>query len=123
MPRITLPHNGWTERPYQEALWDHLCAGGKRAIAVWHRRAGKDDIALHYAAIAMHKRVGNVLALPPRVRDKAAKPSGLQSTRAPASAASMKRFPPELRESDARQRDVYPVQERLHLADHRERPL
>ena len=59
MPRIQLPHNGWTERPYQERLWDHLCGGGKRAIAVWHRRAGKDDIALHYAAIAMHTRVGN----------------------------------------------------------------
>ena len=59
MPRIQLPNNGWIERPYQEKLWDHLCAGGKRAIAVWHRRAGKDDIALHYAAIAMHKRIGN----------------------------------------------------------------
>ena len=59
MSRITLPHNGWIERPYQEALWDHLCGGGKRAIAVWHRRSGKDEIALHYAAVAAHMRVGN----------------------------------------------------------------
>ena len=59
MPRITLPHNGWHERDYQIPLWEHLQAGGKRAIAIWHRRAGKDDIALHYAAIAMHMRVGS----------------------------------------------------------------
>ena len=60
MPRISLPHNGWVERPYQEKLWDYLQAGGKRAIAVWHRRAGKDDVALHHAACSMHKRIGNV---------------------------------------------------------------
>ena len=47
------------ERPYQENLWEFLRGGGKRAIAVWHRRAGKDDIALHHTAIAMHTRVGN----------------------------------------------------------------
>jgi len=60
MPTVILPHSGWTERSYQEALWDYLRDGGKRAIAVWHRRAGKDDVALHAAAIAMHRRVGNV---------------------------------------------------------------
>jgi len=58
--RVQLPSNGWVERPYQEPLWDYMMAGGKRAMAVWHRRAGKDDLALHYAAIAMHTRVGNV---------------------------------------------------------------
>ena len=58
--KITLPHNGWDARPYQQALWEYLLQDGKRALAVWHRRAGKDDIALHYAAIAMHKRVGNI---------------------------------------------------------------
>jgi len=26
--------------------------GGKRGVAVWHRRAGKDDLCLHYAATA-----------------------------------------------------------------------
>jgi hypothetical protein len=60
MPVLELPYNGWHERPYQEALWDHLMGGGKRAYAVWHRRAGKDDVALHFAACAMHERIGNV---------------------------------------------------------------
>lgn len=58
--RVRLPYNGWTERPYQEKLWDYLCAGGKRALAIWARRSGKDEVALHYSAIAMHKRVCNV---------------------------------------------------------------
>ena len=60
MPKIQLPYNDWIERNYQESLWDYLMNDGKRAIAVWHRRSGKDEVALHYAAIAMHKRVGNV---------------------------------------------------------------
>lgn len=55
-----LPASDWCERPYQEPLWDYLMGGGKRAIAVWHRRAGKDDVALHYAACLMHERAGNV---------------------------------------------------------------
>jgi len=59
MTRIQLPYNKWHERPYQEALWDYLMAGGKRAYAVWHRRAGKDDIALHWSACLMHERIGN----------------------------------------------------------------
>lgn len=59
MPRITLPASDWTERPYQEPLWDFLMRDGKRAMAVWHRRAGKDDIGLHYTAVAAHKRIGN----------------------------------------------------------------
>lgn len=60
MPRVQLPYNSWTERPYQERLWDFLCGGGRRAFACWHRRSGKDDVALHFAAIAAHKRVGNI---------------------------------------------------------------
>jgi phage terminase large subunit len=60
MPDVDLPHNGWEEREYQQPLWDYLADGGKRAYAVWHRRAGKDDIALHYCAMEMHKRIGNV---------------------------------------------------------------
>lgn len=32
--------------------------GGKRAIAIWPRRHGKDDLALHYTACAAHERTG-----------------------------------------------------------------
>lgn len=32
--------------------------GGKRAIAIWPRRHGKDDAALHFTACAAHERVG-----------------------------------------------------------------
>jgi hypothetical protein len=56
---ITLPANGWTPRPHQIELWKYLQAGGKRAMAVWHRRAGKDEICLHHAAVQAHQRIGN----------------------------------------------------------------
>ncbi|HEX3412868.1 MAG TPA: hypothetical protein VHT00_14205 [Stellaceae bacterium] len=56
---VKLPHNGWLPRPHQMALWQHLQAGGKRAMAVWHRRAGKDEICLHHAACAALTRPGN----------------------------------------------------------------
>lgn len=56
---ITLPHNNWRPRPHQMQLWSYLRNGGKRALAVWHRRAGKDEICLHHAAVAAAERVGN----------------------------------------------------------------
>jgi phage terminase large subunit len=40
-------------------LWQHLQAGGNRAMAVWHRRAGKDEICSHHAACSAMKRTGN----------------------------------------------------------------
>jgi phage terminase large subunit len=55
---ITLP-NHWRPRCYQRRLWNYLEGGGKRAVAVWHRRAGKDDVCLHWAACAAMQRVGN----------------------------------------------------------------
>ena len=39
--------------------------GGKRASLAWHRRAGKDDLCLHFAAVACHERVGGVWHLLP----------------------------------------------------------
>jgi phage terminase large subunit len=54
--RISLP-NGWEPRPYQRPLWNYLERGGKRAIGVWHRRAGKDDVLLHRTAVAAFERV------------------------------------------------------------------
>jgi len=54
---IQLP-NKWLPRPYQCDLWSYLQSGGKRAVAVCHRRWGKDDLALHWTAVAAHQRVG-----------------------------------------------------------------
>jgi len=56
---ISLPHGGWLPRPHQMKLWTHLQSGGRRAMAVWHRRAGKDEICLHHAAKAAFERPGN----------------------------------------------------------------
>jgi hypothetical protein len=53
--QIELPHN-WEQREYQKPLWRYLEGGGKRAVAVWHRRAGKDDVCLRWASIAVMKR-------------------------------------------------------------------
>ena len=58
MPTVTLPNN-WLPRPYQMDLWRYLENGGKRALAVCHRRWGKDDVALHWAAVAAHQRVAS----------------------------------------------------------------
>jgi hypothetical protein len=56
---VTLPNPKWRPRPHQENLWRFLEQGGKRAMAVWHRRAGKDEICLHHAAASMGRRPGN----------------------------------------------------------------
>lgn len=55
---MDLPHN-WHTRDYQDRLWHYLAGGGKRAAAVWHRRSGKDDVALHWSATAAFERIGN----------------------------------------------------------------
>jgi phage terminase large subunit len=55
--QLELPHL-WKPRAYQEPLWRYMHGGGKRAIAIWPRRHGKDDLALHYTACAAHERVG-----------------------------------------------------------------
>lgn len=55
MPTVELP-NGWAPRSYQRPFWDYLENGGKRAIGIWHRRAGKDDVMLHRAAVAAFER-------------------------------------------------------------------
>lgn len=63
MPIIQLP-NGWKPRPYQMGAWNALKAkelggqGKKRALLVWHRRSGKDDVGLHFTATQALQRVG-----------------------------------------------------------------
>lgn len=58
MPEIELPANGWLPRPYQMGAWAALEAGKKRLALAWHRRAGKDDLSLHWTATAAMQRVG-----------------------------------------------------------------
>ncbi len=58
MPEYEIP-NKWRPRPYQQPLWDYLKNDGKRAAACWHRRAGKDDIGLNFAAVSAFKRPAN----------------------------------------------------------------
>jgi phage terminase large subunit len=62
---IHLPNN-WKPREYQDDLWSFLHNGGKRAIEIWPRRHGKDEVALHWTACAAHERVGNYWHLLPQ---------------------------------------------------------
>jgi phage terminase large subunit len=57
--RVQIPRLGWSPRDHQMALWNYLHDGGKRAIAIWHRRAGKDEIALHHTAVSAFRKIGN----------------------------------------------------------------
>ena len=57
MPEIILP-NDWRPRPYQFPSWQALERGIKRSLLIWHRRSGKDDVGLHWAACASQERVG-----------------------------------------------------------------
>lgn len=54
---VTIP-NGFSPRDYQRAAMSYFDRGGKRAITVWHRRAGKDLTALHQTCKMMHQRKG-----------------------------------------------------------------
>jgi hypothetical protein len=54
---ITIPFN-FTPRKYQAGLYNSIGSGYKRAVAVWHRRAGKDKTLLNLLVKEAHKRVG-----------------------------------------------------------------
>lgn len=47
---LRLPNN-WVPRPYQRKFWNYMEGGGKRALLVWPRRHGKDDVCLHMTAV------------------------------------------------------------------------
>ena len=57
--QVLIPHGGWLPRAHQMGLRTYLQGGGRRAYAVWHRRAGKDEICLHHAAVSAWQRTGN----------------------------------------------------------------
>ena len=49
MSKAIVPRR-WEPRDYQKPLWTYLENGGRRADVVAHRRWGKDDVALNWAA-------------------------------------------------------------------------
>lgn len=59
MPKqtIQLPHN-FKPRSYQLPLLKAMDGGYKRAVCIWHRRAGKDKCLCNYVAKCMMERVG-----------------------------------------------------------------
>jgi len=54
---VSLPSN-FSLRQYQTPVWQYFAGGGRRAVSVWHRRAGKDLTAIHRTAVESHKRIG-----------------------------------------------------------------
>lgn len=54
---ITLP-NDWEPRKHQLPLLQALDGGKKRAVCVWHRRAGKDSVSLNFTAKEAFSRIG-----------------------------------------------------------------
>ena len=57
MPKVKVPCD-WTPREYQLPLFQYLESGGKRAICVWHRRAGKDLTGINWIAVCSIMRPG-----------------------------------------------------------------
>lgn len=62
--RLELPYQ-WAPRPYQYGLWNALVTGRTRASVCCHRRWGKDEVCLHYTALAAQSRVGGYWHLLP----------------------------------------------------------
>jgi hypothetical protein len=55
--KIQVPY-GWAPRSYQTPAWLALQRGVKRAVMVWHRRAGKDLFFMNWIARESFRRVG-----------------------------------------------------------------
>jgi phage terminase large subunit len=54
---LTIPYR-YQPRPYQLPILKALDSGTKRAVAVWHRRAGKEKTFINYVAKAAFSRIG-----------------------------------------------------------------
>ena len=48
----------WKPYPFQVKLWNYLRSGGKNAVAVWHRRSGKDLVGLHWITLCALSSTG-----------------------------------------------------------------
>lgn len=63
---IQLPYQ-WTPRDYQRPLFEYFQNGGRRAVTIWHRRAGKSYSTVNWAAMASQMRVGTILHVFPKL--------------------------------------------------------
>lgn len=105
MSEIELPAYGWRPRKYQMPAWAALERGVKRLALAWHRRAGKDDICLHWTATAAMERVGpywHMLPLANQARKAIWDAVNPRTGRRRIDDA----FPPEIRES-TRENDMF----------------
>lgn len=59
MTEIVLPAHDWEPRPQQLRAWNALMSNVRTVVLAWHRRMGKDEVALHNSAIKAMQRVGN----------------------------------------------------------------
>lgn len=64
---IRLPHN-WSPRDYQLEALSALDSGIKRAILIWHRRAGKDTTAINWVAKELARKPTSALHLLPEYK-------------------------------------------------------
>ena len=48
----------WQPYPFQLKLWNYLASGGKNACVIWHRRAGKDLLGLHWITLCCLREPG-----------------------------------------------------------------
>ena len=56
---MKIPHN-WQPRSYQIPAWNYwIRDGGKHMELIWHRRYGKDEVALHGTAVKLFERTAN----------------------------------------------------------------
>lgn len=57
MQNVTLP-NDWSVRPHQANFGKAMFKDNKkRAVCVWHRRAGKDSASLNFTAVQAHRKI------------------------------------------------------------------
>jgi len=63
--KIRLPYN-YEPRDYQIPFWRAMDNGAKRAVKVWHRRAGKDRTDWNYTIRAAYQRAGGYYYMLPK---------------------------------------------------------
>jgi len=55
---IEIPY-GWSARQHQSPFMEYMlgAGGGKRAVCIWHRRAGKDSASINFTAAQAHQKI------------------------------------------------------------------